>query len=39
MKTYLKFPLLPMGVLVPRLRTLDGTAHPPIDASNVSYDH
>ena len=28
-----KFPLAPMGVLAPRLRTLDGSAHPPIDTS------
>ena len=28
-----KFPLAPMGVLAPCLRTLDGSALPPIDMS------
>ena len=35
--TCLKFPLAPMGVLTPRLRTLDGSACPPIKPSRKKF--
>ena len=34
-----KFPLAPMGVLAPRLRTLDVSARPPIDTSGNFMAH
>jgi hypothetical protein len=34
-----KFPLAPMGVLAPRLRTLYGSASPPIDTSGNFLAH
>ena len=35
----LQFPLVPMGVLAPRLHILDGSACPPIDTSGNFPSH
>ena len=37
--TLSKIPLAPMGVLAPRLRTLDGSARPPINMSGNFTAH
>ena len=35
----IEIPITPMGVLAPRLRTLDGSACPPIDTSGNFQAH